>query len=368
MRVQHFYDARVEEADYKYAGHLAQSIINQMIRAQIQRQSYEMLNGSLPLTGPLTLLTATFFDVSPSGTCVFFLRKRAQAFVFINSQGQFGGIRDLSTESMDFIHLADLGRQLIPLPAVGLRGPFRAAYEETLDATAVEIPYNTRDLSLILILPGRAGEYPIGGLDSLKTRLTLESWTFLMRSFMAREPFKVILPQFRHHSALNLTQITQRFGLTDMFRPHLAKFKGINGLNDLHLDPNLMHYAELSTFEQLSDTLSEGAHKKLDLMKILRPHVRGEPLSINDWAFSSRHPPNSPFPRTNQKPSLPPLSYTRIRSGRTGAVAEPLSPEEKVIRFERPFLYVLRHNPTGFILMMGQYLQPNLNQSPTDNS
>ena len=62
-RVQHFYDARVEEADYKFAGHLAQSIINQMTRAQIQRHSYEMLNYSLPLTGPMSLLTSSFFDV-----------------------------------------------------------------------------------------------------------------------------------------------------------------------------------------------------------------------------------------------------------------------------------------------------------------
>ena len=63
-RVQHFYEARVEEVDYKFAGHLAQSIINQMIRAQIQRHSYEMLNYSLPLGGPMSLITAAFFDVS----------------------------------------------------------------------------------------------------------------------------------------------------------------------------------------------------------------------------------------------------------------------------------------------------------------
>jgi hypothetical protein len=63
-RVQNFYDARIEEANYKYSGHLAQSIINQMIRAQIHRHSYEMINESLPLKGPLSLLTAAFFDVS----------------------------------------------------------------------------------------------------------------------------------------------------------------------------------------------------------------------------------------------------------------------------------------------------------------
>jgi serine protease inhibitor len=32
--------------------------------------------------------------------------------------------------------------------------------------------------------------------------------------------------------------------------------------------------------------------------------------------------------------------------------------EETVLRFERPFLYFLRHNPTGMILISGQYTEP----------
>ncbi|CAG7731817.1 unnamed protein product [Allacma fusca] len=374
-RIQHFYDARVEEADYKFAGHLAQSIINQMTRAQIQRHSYEMLNFSLPLKGPMSVLTSAFFD------------------------GQFSGSRDQSVDSMDFIHLASLGRRLIRVPAVAFKDSLRAAYDKELDATAVEIPYSTRELSLILLMPGRPGEFAIGGVSSLKTRLTLESWHSLMRSFYPRDPFKVVFPKFRHQSNLNLTYTMQRMGLTDMFAPNHAKFKGINGLSDLYIDQNMVHFAEFGTWEKLSDTLTESniqQNKNLDLIRILRPHVRehygnyGEPMTVNDWIFMSRNPSvtgqrtrsdTNPRPRsTNISQPHNTGSYSKVRQSRSqfkdALLSSFVSPsrtmskiyyfrqepttsdEETVLRFERPFVYILRHNPTGMILMTGQYTEP----------
>jgi len=292
---------------------------------------------------------------------------------------------------MDFIHLANLGRRLIQVPALSIRGTLKATYDQELDATAVESAYSSRELSLILIMPGKAGEFAIGGVTSLKSRLTLESWTALMRGFYARDSFKVVFPRFRTHSALNLTYTLQRFGLTDMFQPHLAKFKGINGLADLHLDQNIMHFAEFGTWEKLADSLSEASeatHKKFDLVRILRPHVRehygnyGEPMSVNDWVFMSRTP--APLPRNsnlNSNLNNSPNSfntYSKVRSTRRRAGGNEPFPDdrspnrnsfrqevavgepepEKVLRFERPFIYVVRHNPTGMILMTGQYTEP----------
>jgi serine protease inhibitor len=286
---------------------------------------------------------------------------------------------------MDFIHLANLGRRLIQVPALSIRGALKATYDSELDATAVEIPYTTRELSLILIMPGKSGEFAIGGITSLKSRLTLEAWTGLMRGLYARDPFKIVFPRFRSHSSLNLTSTMQRFGLTDMFQPHQAKFKGINGLSDLHMDQNVMHFAEFGTWEKLADSLSEATdttHKKFDLVRILRPHVRehygnyGEPMSVNDWVFMSRTP--APLPRNSNMSPPNSFTYTKVRSTRSrhgrvaGTEVRAKSPplrifarqepgeagEEKVLRFERPFVYLLRHNPTGMILMTGQYTEP----------
>ena len=316
---------------------------------------------------------------------------------------------------MDFIHLAALGRRLIRVPAVAFKDSLRAAYDKDLDATAVEIPYTTRDLSLILLMPGRPGEFAIGGVTSLKSRLTLESWHALMRGFYPRDPFKVIFPRFSHQTTLNLSYTMQRMGLTDMFSSQMAKFKGINGLSDLYLDNSVMHFAEFGTWEKLSDTLSEPGqqqnNKNLDLIRILRPHVRehygnyGEPMTVNDWIFMSRNP-SLTVPRirsntnTNPRPRSTSMSqshretaraseigsYAKVRKGKSfkDALVSTFNPsssrtmskvyyfrqepthteEETVLRFERPFVYILRHNPTGMILMTGQYTEPVTDEHP----
>lgn len=336
---------------------------------------------------------------------------------------------------MNFIHLAALGRRLFPVPALSIKGKFRATYDNDLDATAVEIPYTSRDLSLIVMMPGKPGEFSIGGVASLKSKLTLESWTQMMRGFYPRDNFKVILPRFRHQTAVNLTYTLKRFGLTDLFMSEQAQFKGINGLVDLHVDENMMHFSEFATWEKLSDTMRETTmqnNKNLDLIRILRPYVKDqygqytEPLSVNEWISMSRNPqyrhPNeqrgrgAPQPqsmdirlalrlahaedqlikrqqingaRSNTNPRLEPLrpfmrakgkrskTYTiRRHNKRNNAnkrterhhklyarqeINNGVDGEEKVervLKFERPFVYVLRHNPTGMILMTGQYTEP----------
>lgn len=354
---------------------------------------------------------------------------------------------------MNFIHLAALGRRLFPVPALSTKGNFRATYDTNLDATAVEIPYTTRDLSLIAIMPGKPGEFSIGGVASLKSKLTLESWTQLMRGFYPRDNFKVVLPRFRHQTSVNLTYTLKRFGLTDLFGPETAQFKGINGLVDLHVDENMMHFSEFGTWEKLSDTMRENSaqnNKNLDLIRILRPFVKdqygqhNEPLSVNDWLSRptqsparrghhshghnphgeqrSRSPYNPPQlmdirlamrlahaeerlkrrqaasgARSNTNPRVEPMRSFMRPIGKRSNTSRTRTPskgnrrhssthhshshhdkkhnnnkmfarqevgnnavevEERVLKFERPFVYVLRHNPTGMILMTGQYTEP----------
>lgn len=332
---------------------------------------------------------------------------------------------------MNFIHLAALGRRLFPVPALSVKGNFRAAYDNDLDATAVEVPYTSRDLSLIVMMPGKPGEFSIGGVASLKSKLTLESWTQLMRGFYPREPFKIVLPRFRHQTAVNLTYTLKRFGLTDIFMKEQAQFKGINGLVDLHVDENMMHFTEFATWEKLSDTMRESSmqnqnNKNLDLIRILRPYVKDqygqyqEPLSVNDWISKSRQQPQQSQQRSrgpqqpqtmdirlalrlahaeekmkrrqatngarsNTNPRIEPMrTFMRPKGKRSNKTSRPRSTnrrhqkrnrtkrqtqyfarqntlpevEERVLKFERPFIYVLRHNPTGMIITTGQYTEP----------
>ena len=63
--------------------------------------------------------------------------------------------------TLDFINLPR-ARRLIPVPSLAWSGTFKAGYDEGLDATAVELPYQEGELSLILMLPGKISEFVTG--------------------------------------------------------------------------------------------------------------------------------------------------------------------------------------------------------------
>ena len=62
---------------------------------------------------------------------------------------------------MDFINLPR-GRRLVPVPSLAWTGTFNAGYDEDLGATAVELPYQGGELSMILLLPGKISEFITG--------------------------------------------------------------------------------------------------------------------------------------------------------------------------------------------------------------
>ena len=62
---------------------------------------------------------------------------------------------------MEFINLPR-GRRLVPVPSLSWTGTFNAGYDEDLGATAVELPYQDGELSLILALPGKISEFITG--------------------------------------------------------------------------------------------------------------------------------------------------------------------------------------------------------------
>ena len=75
---------------------------------------------------------------------------------------------------MNFINLPR-GRRLVPVPAASLRANLNVCYHPEMDLTATEIPLarSGRDLSLILILPGKQAEFVAGGLGRLEDKINL---------------------------------------------------------------------------------------------------------------------------------------------------------------------------------------------------
>lgn len=228
-------------------------------------------------------------------------------------------------------------RRLVPVPAVVWFSGFLAGYDPILDATAASVGTQDSLVSLILVLPGQQGQTAPGdGLQRLETRLIDSSyrrgaWSRLLRSLVHRPGLELQLPRFSHRSLLNVTAPLQRMGLRDLFSAEHADLRGINGLaSDLHL----ADIVQVNTFS----TCAEDS----------RHHVEVYPTS----------PQRSGRDELDEKG---PTAFDDLDD--LGLSSLPLAlrprqarlPNALRLKFDRPFLYFLRHNPTGLILHMGRF-------------
>jgi serpin B len=165
----------------------------------------------------------------------------------------------------------------------------------------LSLPYAGGDLSMVVLLP----ENP-DGLSALETELSAEKLGRWINALSSSE-MRVHFPKFRAESSLNLPQTMQALGMIDAFSPSRADFSGMTALNDLFIS-DAMHKA----FVEVNEEGTEAAAATGIVMK-----VRSTPVS----------PPS--------------------------------------FRADHPFLYLVRHDPTGTILFMGRMSDPSKSQRAT---
>lgn len=117
-------------------------------------------------------------------------------------------------------------------------------------------------------------------------------------------------------------------GLKDLFNAGRADLRGLNGLStDLHLSDMV----QINTFSTCAeDTVGARHHTEtypVSPQRMGREESERYPIEFNDFS----HIPLALRPRQARLPDNPRL------------------------RFDRPFLYMVRHNPTGMILHMGRF-------------
>ncbi|XP_066991537.2 serine-rich adhesin for platelets [Anabrus simplex] len=309
-RAQQFYDGHVEEVNFNMISDVLRRRTNLLVKRQTRGKIPEYLRGTnIMLHSPLAAFSANILQTDCS-----------QA----STEGRNG--------EMYFTVLPSTRqRRLVPVPAAVWRSGFLAGYEPSLDATAVALGGDNSLVSVIFILPGQQGQLALGdNLAQLEKRLIdppLRSgaWTRLLRCMLPRPGLEVQIPRFSHRSLLNMTGALQRMGLKDLFNAERADLRGLNGVaNDLHLSD----IVQVNTFSTCAEDSVSTRH-----------HVEIYPTSPQQGRTGRDRDGNLDL-------SNVPLAL-RPRQARV--------PDSPRLRFDRPFLYVVRHNPTGFLLHMGRF-------------
>ncbi|RZC35662.1 cell wall protein DAN4 [Asbolus verrucosus] len=322
-RVRQFYDGHVEEAGFREIGDVIRRRTNLLVKKNTDGQIPEFLkDGSIFPKPPLAGVSVSIFQTDCS-----------QA----STEGRDG--------ELHFVVLPSIRqRRLVPIPAVVYRSGFLAGYEPSLDATAAAIGTKDQIISTIFIVPGQQGmTAPGDGLARLEKRLVESSfkkgaWARLLRSLIPRPGLELQIPRFQHRSLINATQSLKRMGLHDLFDSHKADLKGLNGAaHELHLSDVL----QINEFATCGETrIGEAHHTEMYPATTERRNRMLEWEEPRDYQRAFHDPLHDPSYLALPLPLRP-------RQARV--------PEAPRLRFDRPFLYFVRHNPSGLILHMGRF-------------
>jgi serpin B len=161
---------------------------------------------------------------------------------------------------------------------------------------AVEMPYAGGQLSMLVLLPDE------GRFSDVETRVGAE---LLSETVAALQPMEVdlTLPKFKMEWSSELSKGLGALGMTDAFVPSRADFSGIDGARDLYISL-ILHKA----FVSVDEKGTEAAAATVVVVE---------------------------------------------------ASSMPVNPVEPMqFKVDRPFLFLIRDNPTGTILFVGRVMNP----------
>ncbi|XP_028982104.1 mucin-17-like [Diachasma alloeum] len=310
-QAQQFYDGVVAEVNFATISDLVRRRTNLMVRKQTGGRIKDFVRTNIvPLTSPLAALSANVFQTD------------------CNSKDASSDGRD--GELYFAVSPAIRQRKLVPVPSTVWRAGILAGYEPNLDATAIALGGPKKLVSTIFVIPGQQGfTAPGDNLELLEERLIRGAthdgvWNKLLKVVIPRPGLELQVPKFSHRSVINATAALKRMGLQGLFDKH-ADLKGINGVGaDLHLTDVL----QMNLFSTCGDeNIQSGRH-----------HVEVYPSS------SQRNARSSPQPKAYKSRISEPSSSIQREDT-----------DKPRLKLDRPFLYFVRHNPTGLILHMGRF-------------
>jgi serpin B len=265
------YGAGFNRVDFTGAPEAARATINQWVEQKTEDKIKDLISpGAITPSTRLVLTNAIYF-------------KGEWEKHFIKA----------ATEESDF-HLSTT--QTVKAPLMHLTGRF--SYFDGATFQALELPYKSGDLSMIVLLPKEAGGLP--ALEKSLTAAKVEQWI----GQLGTAP-KVILtlPRFKMNLAFQLGGTLGAMGMARAFDRNAADFSGMTGERNLWISAAI-HKAYV-------DVNEEGTEAAAATAVIM-----------------------------------------------TGALARQNEPPPIVFRADHPFFFLIRDNRSGSILFMGRVSDP----------
>lgn len=180
--------------------------------------------------------------------------------------------------------------------------------------------------------------------------VTNNAWRRLLTTLMPRQGLEVQIPRFSHRSFINATYGLQKMGLNELFNFDKADLRGLTGSTTK--DMFISDMVQINTFSTCAeDKIGDQHHVELYPAPPIQQRNINYRESLDDYVDLSSV--SADEERSLYDPLFDDQKYLELPLPLRPRQAR--IPEAPRLRFDKPFLYFVRHNPTGMILFMGRF-------------
>ncbi|MDP6542444.1 MAG: serpin family protein [Phycisphaerae bacterium] len=262
-----FYGAPLSEVDYVASAEGARATINAWVARETEKKILDLI--AKGVLGRRTRLVLT--------NAVYFKGDWAEEFD-----------KDLTKDAPFTL----LSGKRVQTPMMSRKGKVR--YFRNSDVSMIVLPYKGKALSMLLILPVKAGAAEMIRIRRLLCHMMIRRWLLAA----VPQEIRLFMPKFTVTDSFELSKVLKELGMRDAFGSS-ADFSGMNGRTDLFIS-KVVHKA----FVDVNEQGTEAAAATAVIMERKSARVLPE------------------------------------------------------VRADRPFIFLIQHNQTGAILFMGRVSDP----------